>query len=329
MSQETRLTGEQIRDVIDRLAGLDLGGWTRAEVERAVATCGWSVAEGEYGPALVTGLADGGSVGTGLNGSDDEVFQLSVPVARTRDRERQVAAFQEARGIAEERFWPAAWRGGRGYDASGPWIRWRRPGASVELGAGRYGVDLTLFSTDQVDRHEYLFINQGQGLDDLPHRWFGVTDDADRNMNFFPGDHRAAGWEEFEGLLADTLEDLVHDVPYFGDLVILALQPQNEDDPRYVQLWIDGEVLHLEASNASPEPDPAWAPALTGLGWVPPESHPNWTREFQGPGRAEAETAARLLVGALRTFGVPFSGLRARKSMRGTYWFGLPALGAG
>jgi hypothetical protein len=57
-----RLSDQEISDVIRRLAALDMGGWTRGDVEAAIATLGWSRTEDESGSGslvITTGLATG------------------------------------------------------------------------------------------------------------------------------------------------------------------------------------------------------------------------------------------------------------------------------
>jgi hypothetical protein len=334
MTDAVQLADDQIRALIGRLAALDMGSWARPDVERALDELGWSFDPDDGGPlfgpgggrglSLITDLPMRGHASTGSSGSRDGIFELIVPVTRTKDRDRKISAFKTTRRLVEELLWPAAWRGGGGGGERGPWIRWRRPTSTVELRVDLDTVVLGLFSTKQVEETEYRAINYAEDGYGLPHCWYGIPDDLDRFMNFFPSEHRAAGWAEFEKLLADTLLDLVSDVPYFGDATSLTLRSRRKDT-RWVHLEIEDNVLALQAPAMKQWPNPVRTAAFTEMGWTPPGDF--WTRDFPDPGQDATEAAARLTIGALQALDVRFPDVWQDPTMEGTTHLGLPRLG--
>ncbi|MFI6288867.1 DUF6301 family protein [Streptomyces sp. NPDC051018] len=346
MIDSTRLSDDQIGDLVRAFAVIDLGDWGRPDIERVLAEHGWSLdREREKVLCFSTGLPTGSGYADTDTGYSPA---LSVTLADGVGHAEAVEVFHTARRYAEELLGPAPMRGG-----FGPWLRWRRDGATPRLRFSRASrepvtasVRLELLATDPYEYREASAVDH---LGEPPYSWCRIVHTDEMEGVLIPGDTIAQSWEDVERGMAGTLEDLAEDLPVLGEQPLTLLIEDWSDDSReptdkptcYVR-FTDG-VLTVECP-ASPTPE--LVPVLTELGWTEPsadwaavaagewdwtsdpEGNPSFSREWPTTSPAAPADAARLVTGALRATGATLPGL--------SYWVGrngeslgvnLPALG--
>ncbi|MCP2342823.1 TY-Chap domain-containing protein [Actinomadura rupiterrae] len=299
-------TDDQIRELVHRFATLDMTGWDDAAFDRAAAHLGWrpaaSVPEWRRSDELYdTGLGtDHGSFAR--HGSGSEESRISVRVGEGDE------LFLRMRAALQRRLRkPSVMRG------PGPLLRWRGPVRLLELERMSDAAYLTVRPTEPVENDEYRTAKWAEPEDGLGllGYWQVVGRGPELEGAFFPGGYYADDWDEFEERLARTLESVVGDYGLLekdGHFTVVVHAPGD----RFVQ-WTTGLdwSLYIEAGKP-PGHGGAWVDAMTELGWPMADSarnEPTVGHEFPVVGAEEAATAARMLVGALKSHGVDFEGL--------------------
>lgn len=303
---------DQVRELVRRFAAVEMAGWDDAAFERAREVLGWRTAEYsddeqrrrlKYPPVSTreqyeTGFgADRGVFAR--HGAADENSQISLRVGDGDALFRRLrSAFEDVLGP------PSVMRG------PGPSLRWRSPVRLLELERRWGGVHVSIRPAVAMERAEYRMARWGEaedGLGMLGH-WQVV---GRREDVFVPGGYLAAGWAEFEERLATTLESAVQDFALLNiaeDFLVVVRAPGVR---RFVQWSTRGRSLRIEAGVPDGY-DPAWSAAMTGLGWEPPDPENDEHLAFGELamlGKEEAATAARMLVGALRSHGAALEDL--------------------
>ncbi|MEU0808609.1 hypothetical protein [Streptomyces sp. NPDC005970] len=323
----------QISGLVTGLAALDLGDWARPDITRVLSELGWTRAEEDAATTRLWTLRTGLPTGDAYAYPGESTgFRPSLTVSLANhgtDAERAAEVFHTARRAAERLLGHAPLRGG-----PGPWLRWRQPRTTLQLrfrGGWRQdgedvrpeaGVSLEVLPTEQFEYRELRTFQHTP--EDAPYLWCRLVHcDAAEGM-LLPGDARAEGWKDFEERLERTLEALLDDAPLLGELplTLMLSGPSLDGTPDcacYIKLTDDG--LRLESAL---DPYPNVLSTLIELGWTPPSDdwiaaltsddwdwfqepsgEANFTHHLPGPGRGpaakQAATAARLVVGALRT----------------------------
>ncbi|MEV4253086.1 hypothetical protein AB0J52_07930 [Spirillospora sp. NPDC049652] len=299
-------TDDQVRELVRRFTALDMTGWDDPAFDRALARLGWQptpdagrqgVRSEEYDTGLGTGRAR-----VARHGADDGETGLHVRVGEGDELFLRVRS-----ALVDELGAPSIMRG------PGPLLRWRGPVRLLELERIHDGVHLSVRPTEAVENDEYRTAKWAEPEDGLGRLgyWQVVGSGPDLDGLLIPGGYWADDWTEFEGRLATTLRSVVEDFrlmdfPTYFTVVVHA------SDHHFVQWTTDRDwTLHLEAALTG-DPGSAWADAMTGLGWQIPDLPDDFscaTREFPTLGPEEAERAARMLVGALRSYGVAYEDL--------------------
>ncbi|WP_329518525.1 DUF6301 family protein [Spirillospora sp. NBC_01491] len=317
MIVSARLLDDQMDDLIRSFSTLDLGGWQRPDIERVLAERGWSLVE-DRGVSL--GFSTGLPTGHGYASTDlDHSPALAVTLASGLDHAEAVEVFDTARRQAEDVLGPPPLRGG-----PGPWLRWRRPGATPRLRLARAcsdeataSVHLELLATDRYEHHE---VRTARHQGEHPYSWCRTVHTDETDGMLVPGDAVAEDWRDVEDRLARTLRALVRDVPVLGEDPLTLVIEERDDGSRmpseiptcFVKL-ADG-VLRVECP-ADPVPDmvltltelgwtapsEAWITVLTTGDWsTEPDGSPSFSRDWPLTSEVAAGDAARLVVGALR-----------------------------
>lgn len=308
------LSDDQVRELVRRFAAVEMDGWDDAAFGRAREVLGWRAPEySEKEPRSRRGVpsAEREEYDTGLgtdrgvferHGAGDERSQIRVRAGEGDGLFRRLRAALEA-----ELGGPSILRG------PGPLLRWRGSVRLLELERTRDGVHLRIRPAAVVENAEYQTARWGDaeyGPAVLGY-WQVVgrrTDEADL---FVPGGYLADGWARFEEMLATTLGSVVQDFALLEDLGAFIVVVPTPEDRRFVQWWASESTLEIEAAIPD-EADAAWSAAMAELGWRPsdsPDTAGRVIREFPALGDEEAATAARMLVGALRSYGVAFEDL--------------------
>ncbi|TDC57771.1 hypothetical protein E1281_03615 [Actinomadura sp. KC345] len=317
------LTDDQVRELVGRFATLDMTGWDEAAFDRAPAHLGWlptraSAEErkrsrlyprlwnyedfrpgckGESHDQYDTGLGTG--LGQVARHGSDLGSEISVPVGEGED------LFLSVRAALEETLGPPSIMRG-----PGPLLRWRNPVRLLELEHAGGHTSLRVSPTDAVDRDEHLSSNWAEPEHTLEQ--LGYWQVLGRGWDWAPGGVWADDWNQFEEQLATTLGSVVRDFALLDVPDRFTVVVRTPEDLRFVQ-WTTFEdwTLHLQA-RVPDDPGPGWSEAMADLGWQPADSRDLdglLTCDFPTVGWQEAQTAARMLVGALRSYGVPFDDL--------------------
>lgn len=317
------LTADQVGELARRFATLDMTGWDDAAFDRALTHLGWRPTrasaeereqsrtyprlwdyedfrpgcKGESHEAYDTGLGTG--LGQMARHGSDIGSEISVPVGEGQEVFRQLrAALEEILGA------PSIMRG------PGPLLRWRHPVRLLELEHAGDHTSLRVSPTDAVDRDEHLASNWGEPEYVLEQ--IGYWQVLGRGWDWAPGGSWADDWPEFEERLATTLRSVVRDFALLDipdRFTVVVCTPQ---DRRFVQ-WttFEDQTLHLQA-RIPDDPDPGWSEAMAELGWQPPDDRALeglLVRDFPAFDWQHANTAAHMLVAALRSYDVPFEDL--------------------
>ncbi|MFC4907682.1 TY-Chap domain-containing protein [Actinomadura gamaensis] len=304
-------TSDQLPELARRFAALDMTGWDDAAFDRAVTHLGWRRTQdgSEGGTPLRTDREEyetGLGTGPGLlarHGSDDERTGISVRVGEAGEFfPRLRAALEDALGA------PSIMRG------PGPLLRWRGPVRLLEL--ERLGDDayLRIVPTEAVENDEYRTAKWAEpedGLEQLGY-WQIVGRGPELAGLFLPGGYYAEDWAEFENRLATTFSSILNDFSLLEKRDDFTVVVRTPGEHGFVQWTTDRDWgLHIEAA-IPPDHDPAWRETMTGLGWPlddTPEGEFCVADDFSEPGTDEANIAARMLVGALKSYGFPFEDL--------------------
>ncbi|MFI6818188.1 TY-Chap domain-containing protein [Nonomuraea sp. NPDC050328] len=305
----------QLRELVRRFAGLDLAGWDDAAFDRAREHLGWQPArytpEEEalrtrfprlYGEEYDTGL--GGERGTfARHGADDVRTQISLRVGKGDE------IFLALRSLLEEVLGPPSLLRG-----PGPMLRWRHPVRLLELERFSGTALLRVCPAVAVEKDEYQVARWAEAEDGLGQLgyWQMITRRPEATDLFIPGGYVANDWAELEERLAETLRSVVADFALLDPSSHFTAVIRTPRERAFAQ-WTTDAQWGLEIQAGIPtDAGPTWEADLIALGWSPPRSPDDkgrLIRHFPVLGREEAETAARLLVAALRSYGVPYAGL--------------------
>ncbi|MEV0645173.1 hypothetical protein AB0I28_07905 [Phytomonospora sp. NPDC050363] len=292
--------------LVRRLDSLDIGDWTRSDVDRVLAELGWSIDVEDAG-LLRTDLP-GGRAGLGTDLDDGPV--LSVPIPDGTDLRAAWSLVQEVLGRPTLRGGP------------GPWLRWRSEDTTIRLDAR----SIDLLPTERFEMTELRTF--AHDPDACPYLW--CISDGDQ---FLPGDRPVDDWDELARRLGTTVAGLISDLPALGELpVTLSVhgrvsEPDEEPATCYFKFGERGLRLEVPA-----DPWPERVEALTALGWTPPSGEwitaltddtfdwvttPEGSASFAAEPGADAELAAHLAVGALKDLGLTPQGLSYRVGREG------------
>ncbi|WP_026413266.1 TY-Chap domain-containing protein [Actinomadura oligospora] len=299
-------TDDQARDLVRRFATLDMTGWDDPAFDRAAAHLGWrpkDAAEGRGSRSEDYDAGPGTSYGLFFRGgADHHETRVLVRVGEGDELFLRVRS-----ALMDELGAPSIMRG------PGPLLRWRGPVRLLELERIGDGAFLTARPTEAVENDEYRTAKWAEpedGLGLLGH-WQVVGRGPELDGLFLPGGYWADDWTEFEERLATTLHSVVRDFALMdgpGHFTVVVRTPEDH----YVQ-WTTHPDWTLEIhASLTGDRDSAWADTMTGLGWLLSDVTEDdfcVTREFPALDDEDAKTAARMLVGALRSHGVAFEDL--------------------
>ena len=299
-----RLTEEQLTDLLRRLQRVDFGRWSANDIERAVTALGWQLQHGEVdvgmwragtdyetGAAIIDRIPPQSGVSTDSDFYAIEVMVLRSAVRGEAGENHRTIVFREVLRSMLHEFGPPDVRGGDG----GPWVRWRDKVLTVELHLRRFhgGVALRLLSTDAVEQLEAESIRRGDVS--------GWTAYSRRPR--LPSEPAVSDLGEFTARLSGVLIDLAGDVPVVDTAGTIILRT-GDWSARYVLAAVDGTV-RVEASAAVKGPHRDGMVYLAGLGFREPGGDiPNFSRRFPTADRESTGRAARMMVDALRAFGI-------------------------
>lgn len=320
------LEDDSFRELVKQLAPLELGGWSLPEFERAISALGWELREprevvGEVRRRFVARKGPWGGYGTVIADASEpeQVRALRVHVVDmpAEDVSHAAGLVRAAWWIMEEELGPPTLWGGD----VGPWMLWRRPGASLLVATHDGGeVSLELLHTDaDID---------AAGRGDSRGDW-RAGDPADLPPVPAAPTRPSAGWDELQKRLYEALRALNYDTPFFPGMFIVHLESAR-DPLRFVQCWSDGLDLVVEATGYAHHPELADPARLAQSGWK--VSHSLGQRRFPNAmdEPAHARTAARMLVEELQNLGVDLADLVHNGSMVGRgrdFHLDLPQLG--
>ncbi len=299
-----RLTEAQLTDLLRRLQRVSFGTWNAADVTDAVAQLGWELQHGEVDVGMWradTGYETGAAIidrippNTAIR-TKSEFYAIELMVLRSAVRgdageNHRTIVFREVLRIMLAEFGPPDVRGGDG----GPWVRWRDKSLTVELHLRRFhgGVSLRLLATDALEQIEAESIRRGDVS--------GWT--AYSKLPKLPSEPAVNDLGEFAARLSGVLIDLAGDVPVVDTQGTIILRT-SDWSARYALASVDGSIL-VEASAAVKAPYRDGMVYLPGMGFAEPNgSNPNWSRTFSQAGRESTSHAARMMVDALRAFGI-------------------------
>lgn len=297
-----------IHELAHRFATLDMTGWDDAAFDRARAHLGWqprryTTEEQELRqahPELVRSQEEfdtGSGSGTGRfarRGAEDAGSRISLAAGGAEAFPRLRSALEELLGP------PFSMRG------PGPVLRWRDPVRLLELEHDG-GARLTIRPTDPVEADEYQASKWAEPEDGLQELGYWLAPGPE--MDFVPGGYFAQDWAQFEQWLATTLRSVIGDFALLDPDTHFTVAVRTPSGHCAQWTTLPGWSLRLEAR----DPDvPGWRQSMAELGWQPPgpDDEPDWlVREHPVVDDQAAATAARMLVGALRSYGDPFEEL--------------------
>jgi hypothetical protein len=314
---------DQLRELARRFAALDMAGWDEAAFDRAIDHLGFRPPRepaGEGRRSRYPRLWNYEDYRPGCDGESHEMYDTGLgtgpgEVARHGSEigsEISVAVgegeevFHRLRSALEEVLGPPSVMRG-----PGPLLRWRHPVRLLELEHADGFTSLRVSPTDAVERDEHLSANWAEAEDGLEQ--LGYWQILGRGWDWAPGGYWADDWDQFEERLAVTLRSVVRDFALLdvpGPFTVVVCTP---GEYQFVQ-WstFEDRTLHIETHVPPGDSAPAWSEAMAELGWRPPASADFGdllTRDFPTLGWPEAETAAGMLVGALKAYGVDFEDL--------------------
>ncbi|MEU4332542.1 TY-Chap domain-containing protein [Nonomuraea dietziae] len=306
----------QLRELVRRFATLDLAGWDDASFDRAREHLGWQAAvyspEQEARRARFPRLYSAEEYDTALGAESGTFARHGADDVRTRVSLRAGQGdelFLALRSLLEELLGPPSLLRG-----PGPLLRWRGPVRLLELERVRGTAYLRACPAEAIEKDEYRTAQWAEAEDGLGQLgyWQMIGRRPEATDLFIPGGYAANDWAEFEERLAETLRSVVADFALLAPSSHFTAVIRTPRERAYAQ-WTTDPAWGLEIQAAIPaEPSPTWESDLIGLGWSPPDSpdtEGRLIRRFPVLGPEEAQTAARLLVAALRTYGVPFADL--------------------
>lgn len=299
-----RLTEEQLTELLRRLQRVNFGRWSADDLTEAAAALGWKLQHGEVDVGMwraETGYDTGAAIidrippQTGVR-TENEFYAIEVMVLRSAVRgdageNHRTIVFREVLRTMLKEFGPPDVRGGDG----GPWVRWRDPVLTVELHLRRFhgGVALRLLATDALEQLEAESIRRGDVSG-----WTAYSKRPD-----LPSEPAVDDLGEFAARLSGVLIDLAGDVPVVDTEGTIILRT-SDWSARYVLAAVDGSI-RVEASAAVKGPHRDGLGYLEGIGYSRPGHQvPNWNRVFGNSGRESTTKASRMMVDALRAFGI-------------------------
>jgi hypothetical protein len=299
-----RLTEQQLTDLLRRLQRVDFGRWGQSDITTAVDGLGWKLQHGEIdvgmwraetsyetGAAIIDRIPPNTNIRTANEFYAIELMVLRSAVRGEAGENHRTIVFREVLRIMLKEFGPPDVRGGDG----GPWVRWRDKVLTVELHLRRFhgGVSLRLLATDALEQLEAESIRRGDVSG-----WTAYS----RRPNL-PSEPAVDDLGEFTARLSGVLIDLAGDVPVVDTEGTIILRT-GDWSARYVLAAVDGSI-RVEASAAVKNPHRDGVRYLAGLGFREPSARiPNWSRQFGDAGREATSSAARMMVDALRAFGI-------------------------
>ncbi|RSN68561.1 MULTISPECIES: hypothetical protein [Actinomadura] len=310
-------TDEQIQGLVKKFVALDLRKWDDAEIDQALAFLGWRRAQGKVRGYPVSYCYE--DYAAGCHGETHEMYDTGLgpgEVARHGGEYGSeisvgVGKGDDVFGLVREALVdflgpPSITRG------PGPLLRWRDPLRMLEVDRCGEHSTLRVVPTEAVDLEEWRtskWADEDTGLE-LLGSWQMVGPGAE----WFPGGFWSEedDWGQFENRLAVILQSVVEELPLLGVSQHFTVVVHLPNEVGFVQ-WTtyDDWTLRIEASVPRPSPRPGWAEEMAELGWRPWEEDLSLllVREFPTVGWQEAKTAARMLVGALRSYGGDFEDL--------------------
>ncbi|GAA4898377.1 hypothetical protein LX16_0944 [Stackebrandtia albiflava] len=299
-----RLTEQQLTDLLRRLQRVNFGRWGQADITAAIGALGWQLQHGEIDVGMwraETGYDTGAAIidrvppTPGVEFVGDfyavELMVLRSAVRGDAGENHRTIVFREVLRTMLREFGQPDVRGGDG----GPWARWRDPVLTVELHLRRFhgGVSLRLLATEALERIEAHSIQRGDVS--------GWTAYSKRPE--LPLEPAVTDLGEFTARLSGVLMDLAGDVPVVDTEGTVILRT-SDWSARFVLAAVDGSV-RVEASPAVKGAHRDGLNYLAGLGYrKPSERMPTWSRQFEDGGRDSTSNAARMMVDALRAFGI-------------------------
>lgn len=299
-----RLTEQQLTDLLRRLQRVDFGSWSARDITRSVSALGWELQHGEVdvgmwraetgydtGAAIIDRIPPQSGVRTANEFYAIELMLLRSAVRGEAGENHRTIVFREVLRIMLKEFGPPDVRGGDG----GPWVRWRDKILTVELHLRRFhgGVALRLLATDALEQLEAESIRRGDVSG-----WTAYS----KRPNL-PSEPAVDDLGEFTARLSGVLIDLAGDVPVVDTEGTIILRT-SDWTARYVLAAVDG-TIRVEASAAVKAPHKGGLVYMPGLGFQEPAGRiPNWSKVFNDTGRESTSTAARMMVDALRAFGI-------------------------
>lgn len=299
-----RLTEQQLTELLRRLQRVEFGKWGKDDITRVIGALGWELQHGEIDVGMwraETGYETGAAIVDRIPPqanltSRAEFYAIELMVLRSAVRgdageNHRTIVFREVLRIMLGEFGQPDVRGGDG----GPWVRWRDPVLTVELHLRRFhgGVSLRLLATEALEQMEANAIRRGDVSG-----WTAYSKRPD-----LPLEPAVSDIGEFTARLSGVLMDLAGDVPVVDTEGTVVLRT-SDWSARYVLAAVDGG-LRVEASSAVKGAHRDALGYLAGLGYREPNGRmPNWARRFDDGGRESTSVAARMMVEALRAFGI-------------------------
>ncbi|HIW63606.1 MAG TPA: hypothetical protein H9881_14195 [Candidatus Stackebrandtia excrementipullorum] len=299
-----RLTEQQLTELLRRLQRVEFGKWGKGDITRAIGALQWELQHGEIdvgmwradtgyetGAAIIDRIPPHANIASGAEFYAIELMVLRSAVRGEAGENHRTIVFREVLRIMLNEFGPPDVRGGDG----GPWARWRDPVLTVELHLRRFhgGVSLRLLATEAIEQMEASAIRRGDVSG-----WTAYSKRPD-----LPLEPAVSDVGEFTARLSGVLMDLAGDVPVLDTEGTVILRT-SDWSARYVLAAVDGGV-RVEASNAVKGVHRDGLSYLAGLGYQKPNGRvPNWARLFDDGGRESTSLAARMMVDALRAYGI-------------------------
>ncbi|MGI5200315.1 TY-Chap domain-containing protein [Spirillospora sp. CA-108201] len=307
------LADDQIRELVRRFATLDMTGWDTAAFDQALAHLNWQPwrysADEQKWKREFPRLWDREEYDTGLDtgrgcfsrhGADDVRSSISIRVGEGDE------LFLRLRSALERLLGPPSIMRG-----PGPLLRWRLPVQLLELERGSGGhTALGIRPTAAVEEDEYRMSNWAEPEDGLG--VLGYWQVIGQGADWVPGGYWTDDWTQLEERLAATLQSVVQDFALLDGPGHFTVVVRTGVDRSFVQ-WTthSGWTLQIEAG-VPDDSGPSWSEAMAELGWQPsdsPDTEGCVIRRFPTLDAQEHTTAARMLVGALQSYGVAFEDL--------------------
>jgi hypothetical protein len=276
----------EVAETVEVMRGLDMGDWSRAAVENAIAGAAWRGAAPEIVQGRTREALEPVAISKGI-----AVGEAAGDFARWLELGKRVLG--EA----------AAVMGG-----PGPFVRWRGRQTSTAVRRDGDRIVVELMATERYEHEQYGIFEWGEGLDGLPYHWMGFRTTADIGGMTTSG-RLVYSWDEVERAIAMTTRTVRDDVLAlrgYGLAFKIALKCRDRSRREVaLVLFPNGEMdAFCDIARSEDRLDDA---AMRALGWQAPWVRNRWRCDYDEATDAVCDQVAAMMRKTLAAWKVPLA----------------------